>query len=96
MVKVYVELVWDIHFPGKLTREGERKDVRGKNLTRIVKNTAGRKGQEKKYLCEIEAKSKGTCVLPPCFYRYYIKSGWADLMKQLNLRGRSLYHTFRL
>lgn len=24
MVKVYVELVWDIHFPGKLTR-GEEK-----------------------------------------------------------------------
>lgn len=25
MVKVYVELVWDIHFPGKLTREGKPK-----------------------------------------------------------------------
>lgn len=24
MVKVYVELVWDIHFPGKLTRGADR------------------------------------------------------------------------
>lgn len=24
VVKVYVELVWDIHFPGKLTRVEER------------------------------------------------------------------------
>lgn len=31
MVKVYVELVWDTHFPGKLTMKKEKeKKVRGK------------------------------------------------------------------
>lgn len=25
MVKVYVELVWDIHFPGKITRAEEKR-----------------------------------------------------------------------
>lgn len=28
MVKVYVELVWDMHFPGKFTR-GEEQSTRG-------------------------------------------------------------------
>lgn len=33
MVKVYVELVWDIHFPGKITggeRKGRKKRREGK------------------------------------------------------------------
>lgn len=29
MVKVYVELVWDIHFPGKLTEEENRAEEMG-------------------------------------------------------------------
>lgn len=45
MVKVYVELVWDIHFPGKLTRREEKenrmeeKDVKDKKFQATLQNS---------------------------------------------------------
>ncbi len=38
MVKVYVELVWDIHFPGKLTRREEirRGDKENRTEEKVV------------------------------------------------------------
>lgn len=73
MVKVYVELVWDIHFPGKLTEEKNRAEemgVRNKETQGWLENETnfdGAKREGKGY--DQSVKAQATAPASP-FFKY--------------------------
>lgn len=72
MVKVYVELVWDIHFPGKLTEEENRAEemgVRDKEIQGWLENKTNfdREKREGKSQSDQSVKAQATAPAPLFF-----------------------------
>lgn len=67
MVKVYVELVWDIHFPGKITggeRKGRKKRREGKIFSVDTKWTKHNEAKKKNVNNNVEKIDRGHSTGP--------------------------------